>query len=58
MAMLNLAFKALVKHYRSPPEFSPDGDPNTEPVNFNPVGTALILCAFFGYLLISWLVSI
>jgi hypothetical protein len=58
MAMLYLAFKALVKHYRSPPVFSPDGNPNTEPVDFDPVGTTLILCAFFGYLLISSLVSV
>jgi hypothetical protein len=56
--MLNLAFKAIVKHYRSPPVFSPDGDPNTEPVDFDPVGIALILCAFFSYLLISSLVSV
>jgi hypothetical protein len=55
--MSNYVFNTLIKHYGSPGIYEHEGSPDNEPIDFKPVGTALVLSAMFIYLVVSSLVN-
>jgi hypothetical protein len=57
MAMLNHFFGTLLKHHGWLAIYAQDGNPDPEPIDFDPVGTALIFIIICIYLIVSGLVN-